>query len=851
MNMKMKSVVATQAQTQATSLESIKWIARNFFFTAAFVLALFPSVMKIYETSHWFREGDPSVYDNAKDWFSNPAIPFQSYFDNSKTLMRVYFFIIPYIMSASCVTLGLCIPYVPSPYGSSHMLQRPRRVFGSFLRRTIHLPSFLQERVSVAEVIGTLLFLTLNILTIAVRVRRSLPRGSRKIEFLVDIDDDASREAIEPVSWQACEVWAKTLGVVSILNLGWYLLMPVGRKSVLLEALNISWERAIKYHRWVGYWSVLIMITHSIMYVCIWVYGDGHPNYDPDGIMVEENMVPWYCSTNECTEDQARMLRINMYGFVTLSLIIVMTVFTLPWIRRTKFEWFYYTHHLFILVLVFVSLHYKGAIMYLLPGIAIYGVDKIMALYAYHKAAPVATKMLSSDVLEISFKTSPGVSYNAGDYIFLNVPAVSFLEWHPYSITSSPSVNGSSQTVFFHIKDAGSWTKEVINEAKLGNALKVRVDGFYGVNNGICEQLSSNKDGVILVGGGIGVTPMMSLGLELAKTKGIRVTLFWVVRTVEELGIFSAVLVNAKREYNHFDAKAWITLSDLEPGEKQKLIKFEDFNEASQSFKETSWLFNPPKNDSLTLTIKSSPFFVLDQPGLSGASNAAMMTLSTIFALVAFALSAQMSNGDKDTIQDFVSLMELAMVSVFVIVWVMIVIIARRNLHLAKQYQERQRDLKLKPSVIDNALNNTRKTRDVDGTVNTGDLNDTISTLPAGDLNDTIAPLPTISSHGQEKLEGDVESDIEKDQHDIEVFRSIVEGNIGCRPNIPNEFSKFASEVGESLDRPAHIAVLACGPPKLLESINQYVNVPDSACSLVGGKNQDAVFSFVEEDWEW
>ncbi len=71
-------------------------------------------------------------------------------------------------------------------------------------------------------------------------------------------------------------------------------------------------------------------------------------------------------------------------------------------------------------MLVFVSLHYKGAIMYLLPGIAIYGVDKIMALYAYHKAAPVATRMLSSDVLEISFKTSPGVSYNAGDYIFLN-----------------------------------------------------------------------------------------------------------------------------------------------------------------------------------------------------------------------------------------------------------------------------------------------------------------------------------------------------------------------------------------------------------------------------------------------
>ena len=314
------------------------------------------------------------------------------------------------------------------------------------------------------------------------------------------------------------------------------------------------------------------------------------------------------------------------------------------------------------------------------------------------------------------------------------------------------------------------------------------------------------------------------------------------------------VLVNAKRKYNNFDAKTWITLSDLESSEKQKLIKFEDFNEASQSVKETSWLLNPPKNDSIS--IDTSPFFVLDQPGLSGASNAAVMTLSTIFALLAFALSAKISNGDGDTIQDFVSLMELAMVSLFVIVWVMIVIITRRNLHLAK------RDLKLKPSMIDTALdnNNTRETREVEDTARTGDfnLNNTTATLPAGDLNDTIAPLPTISSHGQNsrikeklELEGDVESDIKKDRHDIDVFRSIVQGNIGCRPNIPEEFSKFASEVGESLDRPAHIAVLACGPPKLLETINHYVNVPDSACSLVSGKNQDAVFSFVEEDWEW
>ena len=114
----------------------------------------------------------------------------------------------------------------------------------------------------VAKLLGVAAFLTLNLLTISVRVRRSLPRGSRKVEFLVDGDKDACREPIDPVSWQAVEIWGKTLGVVSMLNLGWYLLLPIGRKSVLLEALGVSWERAVvRYHDWVGYYSVLVSGT--------------------------------------------------------------------------------------------------------------------------------------------------------------------------------------------------------------------------------------------------------------------------------------------------------------------------------------------------------------------------------------------------------------------------------------------------------------------------------------------------------------------------------------------------------------------------------------------------------------
>jgi len=74
--------------------------------TTSFLCALFPSVIKLYETSHWFREGDDNNYDKALEFFTSPQLPFERIFDNPKVLMRVYFFIIPYIFSAFFVLLA-------------------------------------------------------------------------------------------------------------------------------------------------------------------------------------------------------------------------------------------------------------------------------------------------------------------------------------------------------------------------------------------------------------------------------------------------------------------------------------------------------------------------------------------------------------------------------------------------------------------------------------------------------------------------------------------------------------------------------------------------------------------------
>ena len=68
-----------------------------------------------------------------------------------------------------------------------------------------------------------------------------------------------------------------------------------------------------------------------------------------------------------------------MYGFTALFLVLTMTGFSFYWVQRNRFDWFYYTHHLFIFVLLFICLNYSVSIVYLITGIALYSIDKLLA----------------------------------------------------------------------------------------------------------------------------------------------------------------------------------------------------------------------------------------------------------------------------------------------------------------------------------------------------------------------------------------------------------------------------------------------------------------------------------------
>jgi len=814
---------------------------------SAFVFAILPSVLKMVETSHWFREyGDPSAYDNAKEWFDNPQLVYQPQIDSSKVLMRVYFFIIPYIFSGVCLILVHMLPKyfdysesVKHPYTpkgvSVRKIKTPgillklgapqfinfrlnfRDIFhGRTLLRAVPFPNFLvklgaPESVSVGEIIGVCIFLILNFGTVGVRVRRSLPRGTRKNLYLVD-DGDKGKEDIPAFSWPAAEVWGKTLGVISIVNLGWYLLMPIGRKSVLLEALGMSWDRAIKYHRWVGFYSVFVMFAHSLLYFMVMIYGNGHPVYDPDGVMLRHNILAWGCSGHdECDEDQRLLLRINMYGIFCLILVLEITIFALPYFRRYLFEWFFYVHHLFILVLFFICLHYKGAIIYLVPGLAIYTIDKLMGLLAYKNCCLAKTEMCSSDVLEVSFKITDDIKYKAGQYVFVNVPSVSHLQWHPYSLTSGPNANPGE--VFFHLKEAGeaedSWTRKVVEAGRAGQ-LDMRIDAFYGDYS---EELA-HKKAVVLVGGGIGVTPMISLGMDLITADpSLPVTIMWVCRTVAEFEIFSNTLYAAKRRYKNFTVKAWITLSLPEPKISKEAVMFLDTDEEKCDLV-LSVLKPPPLHKDKRMFQSSDDaknyLFKKSAPGMEPLGNAVAMTLSMIFAATGYCTSVSFARENGYERQGVKTLIDIAFVMGLILIVFGITIFARPLF---------QGEARKKFVVF------THPDDDEDG------------------LTDT---------------ENDDSMESGSRGIDTDVYRSMLEGRIGCRPNMEDEFREMAfsyqRDMQEDFDT---VGVLACGPKAMTNAINASVhntgplNTFFDAGKIENKDGTDATFAFVEEDWEW
>ncbi|XP_052244445.1 cytochrome b-245 heavy chain-like isoform X2 [Dreissena polymorpha] len=237
----------------------------------------------------------------------------------------------------------------------------------------------------------------------------------------------------------------------------------------------------------------------------------------------------------------------------TIALILILSSST-EIIRRSYFEVFWFTHHLFVIFFIGIIIHGIGRLVrrqtnvadhdpeycvsrydlwgstqeircplpqfagsppatwqWVVGPLALYLLERLVR-FIRSRQQVVITKVVKhpSNVFELQMKKK-GFTMAPGQYIFLHCPKLSYLEWHPFTLTSAPEDDYFS----VHVRRVGNWTNALakechVDEIEFKEAWKlprVAVDGPFGTAT---EDIFSYEVDVF-VAAGIGVTPFASV----------------------------------------------------------------------------------------------------------------------------------------------------------------------------------------------------------------------------------------------------------------------------------------------------------------------------------------------------
>jgi len=268
------------------------------------------------------------------------------------------------------------------------------------------------------------------------------------------------------------------------------LIIPATRNNILTWGMGLAFDHIVLYHRFLGRTAILVAFVHGCFYVTQFVRNaTTYINFS--------DFVNWTGA-----------------GALICGLVIVATTFDR--VRRRFFNVFFFAHYSFVGFFTFAYMHSAAARPFLLTGIAAYGLDKVLRLlWTLLPRRTLVFRNSGDNIAQVQFPKNVIAKmlgrYKVGQYMFVNFPELSLHEWHPFSVSSGPWENH----IELHIRGLGDHTNRIVALAKQcaaeGRQPWIRSDGPYGVHH-----FNYRRYGVlILVGGGVGITPVIGMLKDL------------------------------------------------------------------------------------------------------------------------------------------------------------------------------------------------------------------------------------------------------------------------------------------------------------------------------------------------
>ncbi|KAJ3272071.1 hypothetical protein HK104_004554 [Borealophlyctis nickersoniae] len=320
-------------------------------------------------------------------------------------------------------------------------------------------------------------------------------------------------------------------GKLTDVSLGIIMLLA-SKNTGMQTLLGVSFDRGVRAHRWVGYFFVLAVAAHTILYI---VYTAQYRSY-------EDLISVLFAGSNKSAHKDHLLgwgegnWMVTM-GTLSTLLLLLASLFSLPIIRRRFFTLFYATHFLLIPSMIFACLHAASDFYYIIPGLGLYIVDLALRVRALRKCVNVVGVVREpTGHVRVDFEWPEGLgSVKAGQWVCVNVPGVDRLAWHPYSLAQSP--NSPTGTIFFNPPISPKSTQF---EAKLAaallpatkpdpespRALTLALDGPFGVPG---FEMTKKYDVVVCFAAGTGLAPAVSVARHVRATAG-DVCVVWSVK---------------------------------------------------------------------------------------------------------------------------------------------------------------------------------------------------------------------------------------------------------------------------------------------------------------------------------
>ncbi|XP_050126204.1 ferric reduction oxidase 6-like isoform X3 [Malus sylvestris] len=259
--------------------------------------------------------------------------------------------------------------------------------------------------VSAAELIGILLFVVYTIWSVSYYA----------VSILGTIPGSLSLKAQSCLFLAIFGAYLASSGMFCLA----FLFLPIARGSVLLRLIDIPFEHATRYHVWLGHLTMSLFTLHGLCYIVTWA--------------MEGNLLAKILEWREIGVA-------NLAGVISLAAGLLMWVTSLPPVRKLNFELFFYTHQLYVIFIAFLAMH-VGDFLFVCAagGIFIYILDRFLRFCQSRRTVGViSAKCLPCGTVELVLAKPENLQYNALSFIFLQVRELSWLQWHPFSVSSSP-----------------------------------------------------------------------------------------------------------------------------------------------------------------------------------------------------------------------------------------------------------------------------------------------------------------------------------------------------------------------------------------------------------------------------